>query len=34
MSPLSFDIFFETRVSLPNVVWRVTFYEIGKETEG
>jgi hypothetical protein len=34
MSPLSFDIYFETRVHLKDIVWRVFFYECGKEHEG
>jgi hypothetical protein len=35
MSPLSFDIYFETRVSLPeSIIWRVFFYETGRKIEG
>lgn len=34
MSPLSFDIYFETRVSLPDIIWRVSFFECDKELEG
>ena len=32
MNTLSFDIYFESKVNLPeNVIWKVTFYESGKE---
>ena len=35
MSPLSFDIYFETRTNLQdNLIWKVYFYEKGKETTG